>query len=678
MPTPSVRISADGTLTPKVRFSGRSGRNPNQASTSAKFTGVTGTGAIAYRGSAGGCTGTPVDFTATTNLPGALYVTPPTSGIFTFTVTSQMAGDIANPIAEAQSSDFVYTYNEYDIFRGPIAIGAATTWTTPPASVFNVSVTPTTGASVAIGGGRTYTETVTKNGSPDTTDLNSFTFKQLTTSPATSTPGEIAYVEYTVSGTTYCTPGYTTNAGVQCPAADTPEVNNTADVNGVTVTYHTYGAVPTPGDFTEVQVTGIGTFMPTITDNTSRGPSGDGTGPATAFGYVDLNTNQTFDSATEPSGTGGLTTFTTPVGASLTLVPTMSGNGTGPGAYAEDQFSNGQYYHPSETTTANVGEWGTSGDQANFGVIAEVLDQSGNQYGGNTQYAVTWTLHNTGLFATNVYLTAVAASDGGASQSHLLYCATTSDQGSPSGGQATNCTDTMGNNGTSLFKNPGNGGTSNATGPSTSSATALVIAGQSSLTFTSYTSNGGYVACGPFECGQTTSVGVNSSDTTNLSITTQLAADCACLVKGANIGSPAAATVGWAAQPAAGATASGTIVGFDPCEAAPATTACPRAAESEGTGTATKAGMDVAIVNTGGGLLEFVQFDLKSANSTSALENGAVCQSYSSGTPPTTRTEDVFEGFLANGKTFTMTNYEGTSTGGPPGACASNQTNNVT
>lgn len=106
---------------------------------------------------------------------------------------------------------------------------------------------------------------------------------------------------------------------------------------------------------------------------------------------------------------------------------------------------------------------------------------------------------------------------------------------------------------------------------------------------------------------------MNSSDTTNLSITAQLAADCACLVKGANIGSPAAATVGWAAQPAAGATASGTIVGFDPCEAAPATTACPRAAESEGTGTATKAGMDVAIVNTGGGLLEFVQFDLKSA-----------------------------------------------------------------
>ena len=665
--------------------------NANQTTTHAVFTGVGG-GGTAFTNSS--CT-TGASFPSIAGDPNVIYVIPPSGGSFTFTATSATSSDTANPFALAESSDFNFTACDGDntTFCGPVAVGQATTWGNP-LSAYNVSVTPTTNASAALGALVKYTEAVTVNGTPDTTDLNSFTFQQLLAAGAslTSTPGEVGYTETTVNSVTYCVPG-----AHACPAADTAEASGTpftpaGSTTPITMTNSAYNGV---GTDTQVQVVGTGTFSPSITDNSGAGPSSNGTGPATTFGYVDLNSNGKFDSATEPSGTGGTSTFTSPVPASMALVP-VNGPCTGVGTgfpVAADQFSNGNYYHPAESnvaqnsgadgsttaasttigsaslftvsgqyvgwditdskgvipanttiatnggagtatishaatstvagdtfTVSTVGECGRSGDESNFGLVAEVLDQSGQKYGGTTVSAVTWTLKNTGGAGTTVSLDAVQSNTGG---SEHLYTAPTSPDGSP----------TLGT--TSLFPNPENSGTSNATFPA---ATSLQIASGASLSFTTYTATGAFIACGgvSLDCGQTSGVVVNSLNATTLSVTAQLATDpSGTAVAGSALGSSQSATVGWAPQPAAGAgsNVSGTITAFDPVETT----------ETEASGTLTAPGSDAILVQTVVGLM-YVQYDM------SGVTNSYTVSS-------TTTTEAGFEGALADGKTYTMTSY---------------------
>jgi adhesin/invasin len=614
--------------------------DPNQYNPAAFVSGVT--GGTAYPDSSNGCTGTPVDFTTNTTQK-TVYVTPAADGTFSFTLVDANAGEVANPFVNAESSDFTYTSCDEPWFCGPVAIGAATQFGTPPTSAFNITITPdsSTNSTASTSGSTTYTESVTKNGTADLTDLNSFTFKQLVTSPATPTPGQINYVEVPggTGGKKYCVAG----AGT-CPTADETATPPT----GVTVTITTYDGSAQPN--TLAQVKGAGTFMVNVGSNPAFGPSTNGTGSATAFGFVDLNNNQTWDS-TEPSATGGTTTFAAPVGngVSLNVYPTNN---------PKDAFANGQYFQPTNTNSGAPN--GPGFGPYSYSLVAAANDQSGNPYNGTTQYAVNWTLKNTGATATKVYIDSVTS--GASGNSSTESC--TIDYALSSGGSCANA-NFSGFPSNCSFGNPNNGGTCNNTYAPTGNPNDFIIAGGQTVTFTTYTSAG----CDANQTAKTSSstqcssVRVDSGDDTQLQATVQLASAPASNTPGPTIGTSASATVNWAPTPATGTTINGTLITYDGVETTTGentagTQTCPNT--SNGT-VGTEAPLhDWLVIDTGlagtspnGHSRRLVQFDqtpdqLYKANGTTDV------------------TEDTFEATLATDTHVTVTNYNNPGTCGAP------------
>jgi hypothetical protein len=601
-----------------------------------------GSGETAY--SDASCSTAITDFGTSTSHTAVFFKPDASTGQFTFMITSNTAGDVASPFVASQGNgDFPSTTTHSNGPAADFVIGATTVWSALPSSTYSVSLTPASSATVAAGATRTYTETGTANGSPNTgtSTPNSFTFQQLVNSG--TTPGDIAYVEYTVGGTTYCAQGNNNNPPqTKCPAADTAVAPNASGVSTKTigsstyvVKYTTYGSSTGPGNYTEAQVTGIGTFNVTISDQqgTATGtcessgaasPPASCVGQATPEAWVDINNNQTVDTS-EPSAVAGTTTFTNPTGAGLTLA-TQTGAASGPGANPGpgDAFSNGQYYQPTSSSPSSTTQ---------YTEIASAIDQSGNAYQNTTQYPVTWTLSNTGVTATHVNLNVVLNGDV-SGNAGLRHCTPSYSTANPS-----NCDDPdlgVANHFNNPNATPGPGANNN-TLPGSPGATTITIAGQSSLSFTSYTSLGGTCTA------QCSYVVVDSGDDTTLTVSAQLGTPSNTSSPGAAIGSAATATLNWAPAPAAGASASGSVIAFDPAE--------PVSSPSQEGSAGTENVHDWVAIQTSVGR-KLVQFD-QSAGQTYTVS-------------ATTATEAQFEAALAAGKTYAVTNYGNTPAAGPP------------
>ena len=158
---------------------------------------------------------------------------------------------------------------------------------------------------------RKYSDTVLENSQPNTSFPNGFSFMELVN--GMSSPGDIAFVEYTLGATTYCVQERGNNGPASmCPSGDTPVADGTTS-NGVTVKVHNYPGSSTADN--DVLVTGIGTFDVTISDESSTGGSCQGstapagcTGDATPVGWAEVNSNTSLDGG-EIFATGGTTTF---------------------------------------------------------------------------------------------------------------------------------------------------------------------------------------------------------------------------------------------------------------------------------------------------------------------------------------------------------------------------------
>ena len=335
--------------------------NVNDNTTAAYFSGVA-TGETAY--SSDTCTGTPINFSTTK--PTIIYIVPSsTTGQFTFSIASSsptMGTPEAFNTTQDQAALMCDTYGGnaggYG-YCGDAAAGATTTWQAIPASAYSVTMSPTSNTSTTVGSKVKYTETVDVNGTANTSASvpNAFSFNQLVNGG--TTPATIAYTEFTQSGTTYCEAGSGT-----CPTGD-----NTTLPTGVTITYSVYGSA-TAGN-TEVEVTGVGTFSPTITSASA--------GFATPVGWADVNNDQTLDSG-DPSALGGTTTWAIPVASGLAVAVTNTSNSA-----AIDQYSDGSYWNSTSNTTT---------------VTASTVDQAGNPItapsGDTTQFTIT----NTGTSGT--------------------------------------------------------------------------------------------------------------------------------------------------------------------------------------------------------------------------------------------------------------------------------------
>lgn len=617
---------------------------------SAFISGV-GSGETAY--SDASCSTAITDFGTSTSHTAVFFKPDASTGQFTFSVMSNIAGDVASPfVATGGNGDFPSTTTHANGPAADFVIGATTVWSALPSSTYAVTLTPASSTSVAAGATRTYSETGSANGSPNTgtSTPNSFTFQQLVNSG--TTPGDIAYVEYTAGSTTYCAQGNNNNPPqTACPAGDTAVAPNAGGVstktvgsNTYVVKFTTYGSSTGPGNYTEAQVTGIATFNVTISDQQSPGTgsceaSGSAAPPASCVGqatpeaWIDLNNNQAVDGG-EPSTVAGTTTFTNPTGSGIVLA---IGNGPVGGASAPppaDAYSNGQYYAPTSSSPTTTTQ---------FAAVAGVVDQSGNAYQNTTQYPVTWTLTNTGVAATQVSLN-VALNGDFSGQAGLRHCTPAYATANPS-----NCDDAdlgVANHFNNPNATPGPGANNNSL-PGTPGATTITIAGQSSLSFTTYTS----LATG---CSaQCTGVVVDSGDDTTLTVSAQLGTPSNSSSPGAAIGAAQSATLNWAPVPATGSSASGSVIAFDPAE--------PVSSPSQEGPTGTENAHDWVVIQTSVGR-KLVQFD-QSAGQTFTVSG-------------TTATEAQFEAALAAGKTYAVTNYGNTPAAGPP--AVNPQTNTLT
>ena len=573
----------------------------------AYFTGV-GSGEVAYSDS--GCF-TPVDFSTAT--PGEIFFKPDSgTGAFTFTMTSQVNGDSASPFVNSQgNNDFPQNWCDSEYwYCGDVVAGATTVWTAAGAGAYQVSVSPTTATTVAVGGLRTYSESVMVNGHPNTSSSvpNSFSFTQAVSNTA-SPVGTIDHITYVKGGTTYCVGGF---GGVtNCHAVDATHVNG--DAPGVTTSYQNYPGCTNCGDaFTEVRVAGQGSFDATITDDqTVNG----GKGPATPVGWADLNNNHALDSG-EPSANGGTTTFASPTGAGLNVF-TYNYAAYGPsigGQFTQaDLFNDNQYYQFVNAAPATT---------TDYILRAAVVDQSGNAYTGSTQYALKWTVTNNGVAATHVWLNDVSNGDTGAFTDHSVP--NYPPFGDHDLGNATTChfhnpTGAVGNcNGTIAANTAESGAFASTPG-------SITIPGGASISFIAYTDNtaGCTTPLGSANCG---TLVLTSGDVTKATVTAQLAD----ATSGTNIGSSSTQVYNWVQRPTPGSSASGIVVSWDnPNDSAQADADTSR---------------DFAVINTSIGLF-LVQFS-QSTSSTYTV-NG------------TSATEDQFESALSPTRTYAMTNYGG-------------------
>jgi hypothetical protein len=598
--------------------------------------------------SSSSCSGTQVDFS--TQKPKVIYVIPAPNGTFSFTINSQ-ATTLASPIGAANSSagggDFEYSQcNDFLGPCGPTAIGQTVQYGAPTQQT--ASIQPTSAATVAAGGVRDYSISNSLSGADNTNPNfpNAVSFQELVN--GNPTPGVIAYTSLTSGGITYCVQGYPdpqtgtepspTRASTQCPAPDATHVTKPAgtqfavagQAQHVTVTYSKYNGTGT--NFSEVQVAGIGTFSVRITDKrgctqTTDNPNGYCTGTATPVTWIEQNSDTTLD-AGEPNAVGGSLSFDIPTGSGVFLL-THNFAANGPGNNdtttpngGEDRFSDGQFYNPIDPTP-NAGQ--------NQDILAQVTDQSGNEFVGNTNYGVKWTITNNGALATKVYLQ--DASNADTPSSFVLH---TPPNETGIGGDKN-----LGDATTDHFVNPTTG-TNNKTIPKGTAVSgtygtvngSITIPGGASLTFTSYTLNGGQ--CGNFmgsviDCAL---IEISSNSATQATVTAQLTD--ASTFPGANIGSPASDKYNWVTTPNDADTVNGTIRAFDPIEPA-----------ADPNGTHSDNPDDFIVVHTSVGD-RLVQFGRGDSSALPPTETYHVSGSSAN--------EDQFEAALANGKNITITN----------------------
>ncbi len=492
-----------------------------------------------------------------------------------------------------------------------------------PATVTTIAVTPTTAQSVTTTGTRTYTVSATKNGSPDTTNTLGLSFQQVIGSPTTASIGQFEDVYIESGGTpTYCWEG-ADSTGADCPSGTTTEASG-ATAGGATTTFASYTGSPTAD--TAVGVVGTGTFFAIMGDNPSGGAAADGLGSATPEGYVDTDGGgfATFESG-EPNAVGGSLTFT-PVATGLAPLAVTTDYPA-----AADTFQDGGYY-TALTSTANA-EAGSAGQ---FGVQAAVVDQSGLD-SRSTDYAVTWTITNTGSSTTHVYLTGVTNPDAlsGGPGAHCTANAT----GNVAGAGLYDCDDNNLGGSVGHFVNP-NDGTNNDTIPANADGGTgdLTIAGGASMTFTDYTFKDHCLSLSG--CHQGALIFVSSDSDTTLTVSAQLAVAPGVGQIGPSIGAPESTTLNWVHTPASAGSVSGTVATWDPV-AESCTEPCADGAETH----------DFVIVQTASLGRYMVQYDQTAG------------QSYTVG--GTSTNEDAFESTLATSQTYSVTNYGGSS-GSPP------------